>query len=143
MYKHYLDLITSKVVQTAISQANITEEMLGEALFPRTKTSNYKFEIQNLVAGGIISSIAQVHGLDTEAVIGSRDNFSVINLEALLIKEKMPIGELIARYVKQTTDAEAIKRLLFNDIKTLITRVETREELLKSILLNTISIPKT
>ena len=45
---------------------------IGDTIFPDRKTQNFKAEYLRLAAGSQLPTMALVHGLDTEAHIGSR-----------------------------------------------------------------------
>ena len=45
---------------------------IGDTIFPDHKTQNFKAEYLRLAAGSQLPTMALVHGLDTEAHIGSR-----------------------------------------------------------------------
>ena len=66
-----------------------TADFVGLKLFPAVKTDNMKLAIAQLTKGGKIPVMALVHALDTEARIGDRPNYETINVELMLIKEKL------------------------------------------------------
>lgn len=111
-----------------------------DTLFTQSKTQNLKVEVAQLVAGGTIPQMAQVHAFDTEARIGNRPDFETLNFEKLFIKEKLNMGEALRFYVKElggSTDEQALKGFVFNDANTLINRVLTRTSVMNGELLST------
>ena len=62
---------------------------IGDAIFPDRKTQNFKAEYLRLAAGSQLPTMALVHGLDTEAHIGSRPALERVTVEKLFIKEKI------------------------------------------------------
>ena len=62
---------------------------MGQLLFPAEKTNNIKIATKTLVSNGTLPVMAQVHALDTEARIGDRTNYKELEVEKLLIKEKL------------------------------------------------------
>lgn len=110
-----------------------------DQLFTQTKTENMKVEVAQLVAGGSIPQMAQVHALDSEARIGSRPDFEKMNFEKLFIKEKLNMGEALRFYVDElggSSAEQAIKGYIFNDAATLIRRVLTRASAMNGELLS-------
>lgn len=102
---------------------------MGQKLFPTQKTRNIKLSYKQLVEGQDLPVMAQVHALDTEARIGSRPDFKELNLEKLLIKEKLDQGERIAYYLDSLGGSEKnIVEYVFNDAANLLSRVITRTE---------------
>lgn len=62
---------------------------IGDTIFPDRKTQNFKAEYLRLAAGSQLPTMALVHGLDTEAHIGSRPALERVTVEKLFIKEKI------------------------------------------------------
>ena len=108
-----------------------TADFVGLKLFPAVKTDNMKLAIAQLTKGGKIPVMALVHALDTEARIGDRPNYETMNVELMLIKEKLNQGEAIRKLIRDTgmkeTESEILKAV-FNDANNLISRVLTRVE---------------
>ena len=57
---------------------------IGDTIFPDRKTQNFKAEYLRLAAGSQLPTMALVHGLDTEAHIGSRPALERVTVEKLL-----------------------------------------------------------
>lgn len=111
---------------------------MGQKLFTAQKTRNLKLAYRQLVEGGDLPVMAQVHGLDTEARIGDRTNFKEIELEKLLIKEKLNQGERINYLLDSLGGKEDdIVRFIYNDAANLLSRVITRTEVANMELLST------
>ena len=108
-----------------------TADFVGLKLFPAVKTDNMKLAIAQLTKGGKIPVMALVHALDTEARIGDRPNYETMNVELMLIKEKLNQGEAIRKLIRDTGMKETERDILnavFNDANNLISRVLTRVE---------------
>ena len=111
---------------------------MGQLLFPTQKTDNFKLAIAQLVEGGDLPVMAQVHALDTEARIGDRSNYKEIEFEKLLIKEKLNQGERVAYLLNNLGGKEDdIVRFIYNDAANLLSRVITRTEVANMELLST------
>lgn len=55
---------------------------IGDTIFPDRKTQNFKAEYLRLAAGSQLPTMALVHGLDTEAHIGSRPALERVTVES-------------------------------------------------------------
>ena len=111
---------------------------MGQKLFPAQKTRNIKLAYQQLVEGGDLPVMAQVHALDTEARIGDRTNFKEMELQKLLIKEKLNQGERIAYLMDNLGGKEGdIVDYIYNDAANLLSRVIVRTEVANMELLST------
>lgn len=100
---------------------------MGQKLFPAIKTDDLDVSIAQLVEGGNVPVMAQIHSFDSEARIGERPNFEVKNYTKLLIKEKINQTERIRQYLKYAPDSK-VKQFVFDDAANLISRVLTRAE---------------
>lgn len=111
---------------------------MGQALFAPEKSDNIKVRMQQLVEGGDLPVMAQVHALDSEARIGDRPQIKELELEKLLIKEKLDQGERVAYYLDQLNGREkGIVDFVFNDAANLLSRVIVRTEVANMELLST------
>ena len=111
---------------------------MGQKLFAPEKTRNIKVAVANLVDGGDLPVMAQVHALDSEARIGERPKFQEVNYEKLLIKEKLDQGERVAYYLDSLGGSEkGIVDFVFNDAANLLSRVIARTEVANMELLST------
>ena len=61
----------------------LNKDMMGDRLFPDTKTKNLKATYYQLSDGMQIPTMAQVHAFDSEAKIGVRPTIEKITLEKL------------------------------------------------------------
>lgn len=122
-----LKLITPKMWKEFTENYVYPTNFMGQKLFPAIKTEDLDVSIAQLVEGGQVPVMAQVHAFDTEARIGERQNFEKVNYEKLLIKEKLNQTERIAQLLKNAPDSKVIN-FVFNDAANLISRVLTRAE---------------
>lgn len=114
----------------------LNKDMMGDRLFPDTKTKNLKATYYQLSDGMQIPTMAQVHAFDSEAKIGSRPTIEKITLEKFLVKEKINISELEREYSDNgVVEANELKQFLFNDFGRLAQSVKTRVEVAKMELL--------
>lgn len=117
---------------------------MGQKLFPTRKTRNIKVTYRQLVENQDLPVMAQVHALDSEARIGERPDFKELQLEKLLIKEKLDQGERLAYYLNELGGSESeITNYVFNDAANLLSRVITRTEVANMELLSTGKITVT
>lgn len=106
---------------------SVTRNYLGSRLFPDRKTQFLQGEYSRLCKNGNLPTIAQVHGFDTEAVIGDRVSFETVDVEKLLIKEKINQTEAI-RELNANTTPDDVKRYVFDDMARLAEAVIARVE---------------
>lgn len=106
---------------------NVARNYLGTRLFPDTKAQYLQAEYSRLCRNGNLPTLAQVHGFDTEAVIGSRTPFEAANVEKLLIKEKLNQTEAI-RELNANVTPDNIKAYVFDDAGRLAESVIARVE---------------
>ena len=109
---------------------------MGQKLFPAIKTDDLDVSIAQLVEGGNVPVMAQIHAFDSEARIGERPNFEVKDYTKLLIKEKLNQTERIAQFLKYAPDNK-VKQFVFDDAANLISRVLTRAEVATMEVLGT------
>lgn len=111
---------------------------MGQALFAPEKTRNLKVRMRQLVEGGDIPVMAQVHALDSEARIGDRPRFQELEVEKLLIKEKLDQGERVAYFLDSLGGKEAdVVDFIYDDAANLLSRVITRTEVANMEFLST------
>lgn len=132
-----LSLIKTQDLATFAESYNYNKNFMGQKLFTPVKTDNLKISYEQLVEGGELPVMAQVHALDTEARIGERVNFTKFELEKLLIKEKLPTSERVAYYLRNGGSDSGVVRYIFNDAANLLSRVITRTEVANMELLST------
>lgn len=75
--------------------------------------------------------MAQVHGFDTEAAIGTRPTLEKVTIEKLLIKEKINQSEKTRMYLKTGVSEQALVSYVFDDMGRLADNVKTRTEVAK------------
>lgn len=131
-----LKLISAKQWTEFTANYSYPTNFMGQKLFPSIKTEDLDVAIAQLVEGGQIPVMAQVHAFDTEARIGERTNFEKFNYEKVLIKEKLNQTERVAQLLKNAPDSKVVK-FVFNDAANLISRVLTRAEVANMEVLST------
>lgn len=112
-------------------------KLLGEELFPETKSDSLEFE--QIKAGNRVPILASVHAFDTEAEIGSREAEKNA-FELALIKRKLGLTEKEIIALEKPRDAAEQKYLMqrvFNDIDVLVQGVRARVELMRMEVLAT------
>ena len=132
-----LSLIKPQELAEFTESYSYDRNFMGQKLFTPVKTENPKIAYEQLVEGGELPVMAQVHALDTEARIGERPNYKKVELEKLLIKEKLPVSERVAYFLRNGGNQDGIVRYIFNDAANLISRVITRTEVANMELLST------
>lgn len=128
-----LDRITDTDLLQFGSNLNIQNlGTAGDTLFPNEKTDYLEAEYTRLAKSPTLPHAAQVHGFDTEAVIGRRPLAEVVRIEQLLIKEKLNMSERIMRLTNRGVNSEdAILNYIYDDLGNLATAVRTRTEVAK------------
>jgi hypothetical protein len=132
-----LSLIKPQELAEFTESYSYNRNYMGQKLFTPVKTENPKISYEQLVEGGELPVMAQVHALDTEARIGERPNFQKVELEKLLIKEKLPVSERVAYFLRNGGNQDGVVRYIFNDAANLLSRVITRTEVANMELLST------
>ena len=100
---------------------------LGSRLFPDQKTQYIYQEFSRLAENGNLPQIASVHAFDTEASIASRIPMEKVEVEELLIKEKINQTESIRRMFRGFTP-DNVKSYVFDDAARLFEGVVARAE---------------
>lgn len=131
-----LKLITPKMWKEFTENYVYPTNFMGQKLFPAIKTDDLEVAIAQLVEGGQVPVMAQVHAFDTEARIGDRPEFEKVNYQKLLIKEKLNQTERIAQLLKYAPDSKVVK-FVFDDAANLISRILTRAEVANMEVLGT------
>lgn len=137
---NYIQLLKNMDIVSIGEQIAYDNISAIDSLFVQSKTANLKVAVAQLTAGGTIPQMAQVHAFDTEARIGSRASFETLKFEKLLIKEKLNQGESLRYYLEEmgaTDDEATLKGFIFNDVNTLVKRVQTRATVMNGELLST------
>lgn len=108
---------------------------LGNQLFPNIKTQEAVAEYARLADGANIPVAGNVHALDTEAYIGSRDELEMAILEPYFIKEKINQGENLRRTLRRFGNITGAKanaiNYIFDDYARMAERVVTRADVMK------------
>lgn len=131
-----LKLITPKMWQEFTDNYVYPTNFMGQKLFPAIKTEDLEVSIAQLLEGGQVPVMAQVHAFDSEARIGDRPNFEKVDYAKLLIKEKLNQTERVSQFVKNAPDSKVVK-FVFDDAANLISRVLTRAEVANMEVLGT------
>lgn len=100
---------------------------MGSTLFPDRKVEYIDAEFSRLMKNGTLPQIAKVHALDTEAVIADRLTWERVQMEQLLIKEKINQTESLRQLRRQLT-LDQIKNYVFDDAGRLFDGVIARIE---------------
>lgn len=133
-----LSSITKKDLLDFSQNFNIARTYDGDAEFPDVKTENLEAEYYRLADTIQLPTAAFVHALDTEAHIGSRPTIEKVNLEKLMIKEKINQSERIQLLKnKGVSGTESLLRYVFDDMGRLGESVKTRSEVAKMEVLAT------
>lgn len=126
----YDNLVTDKELLD-FSQAFSVERgaYLGSALFPARKVQYLMAEYYRAIENGTLPQAAYVHAFDSEAHISDRVPIERVEVEELLIKDKINMGERL-RKVTNGMDAgsDALRRFVFDDIARQAEKVVTRVE---------------
>lgn len=139
----YLGLLKGQTLVSISEDFNYlkaTQDFVGLKLFPMVKTENMKLAVMELIEGGDVPVMALVHALDTEAKIGDRPNYTELNYEIFLIKEKLNQGERLRKKIKDAGMSNEEKRIIeavYADAENLISRVLTRLEVMACELIST------
>ena len=106
---------------------DVTRNYVGSRLFPDQKTQYLQAQYSRLMRNGNLPLIAEVHAFDTEAKIGERRSFETVNVEKLLIKEKINQTEAL-REVTNGLRMDNVQQFIFDDIARQAEKVVTRVE---------------
>lgn len=111
------------------------ENNLLDRLFPDVKTDNMKLTYKQIVTNQA-PLMALVHAFNSEAKIGQRPALKQVELEKMLIKEKMMLDEEYAIMYDNLRDNSVIADYIFNDMATTADRVLMRTKVMKGEILN-------
>lgn len=126
------NLITERELLDFSQHFSVVRNYMGSRYFPDRKTQYIEEEFTRFCANGNLPMIAMVHAYDTEAHIGSRIPFENVNIENLLIKEKINLSENVARFTRgMSMQMDTLKRYCFDDVARMAERVVTRAEYAK------------
>lgn len=116
---------------------SIQRNYVGDILFPDVKTDNLEAEYERLSEGMELPTAAMVHAFDTEAAIGVRPSFEKVNVEKLLIKEKINQSERLAHLLKRGVVESRLVDYVYDDMNRLSNNVKTRTEIAKMEVMST------
>lgn len=126
------NIITDREMLDFSQHFDVTRNYAGSRLFPDAKTEYVEQEYLRTCENGNLPMMAQIHAFDTEAVIGNRVPFEKVDVEELLIKEKVNLTESLRRYTRGMGMAEdRIRAFIFDDVARTAERVVSRAELAK------------
>ena len=126
-----MKLVETKDLLDFSQNFNVTRSYLGDTLFPDVKTQNMKAEFYRLSDQRMLPTMAQVHALDTEAHIGQRPTMEKVQLEKMLIKEKINQSERVQMWLENGANSNSIVNYIFDDVARLAESVKTRTEVMK------------
>lgn len=129
-------LVTNDDVVEFSSNYNPTTSSLLDQVFPNEKTQNLKLSYLQ-ARKNQYTQMAEVHALDTESKIASREKLSEVELKKLLIKEKIQLNEEWAELADSLKDNSMVYNLIFDDMGNMSDRVKTRTLVMKGELLST------
>lgn len=126
-----MKLIKSKDLLDFSQNFSVSRNYLGDRLFPDIKTQNMQAEFYRLSDQRMLPTMAMVHALDTEAHIGQRPTMEKVELEKMLIKEKINQSERVQMWLSNGASENSIVRYIFDDVTRLAESVKTRTEVMK------------
>lgn len=126
-----MKLVEPKDLLAFSQNFSVTRNYLGDSLFPDVKTQNMQAEFYRLSDQRILPTMAMVHALNTEAHIGQRPTMEKVELEKMLIKEKINQSERVQMWLSNGANEDSIVRYIFDDITRLAESVKTRTEVMK------------
>lgn len=141
--QNFADIETT--FEDAFSQAELIDysrnftykPFLGDQLFPNIRTTSLSVAFNE--TDTLMPIVASVHGFDTKAEIGSREGFSQLEFDKMLIKRQLPIKEKLLLELtnprNQQEFAQLIKQL-YDDVTILTMGVLARCEAMKMELLS-------
>lgn len=119
------------------SEFDYQTNFLLDEFFPSVKTEDLIIELEKISKNGDLPTIALVHANDTETRIGDRPNYERLQIEQLLIKEKINLTENQLRYKSFGVSENSIEAKIYDDFANLISSVLARVELERCQLLST------
>lgn len=132
-----IKLIDAKDLISFSQNFSVTRNYLGDRLFPDIKTQHLKAEFLRLSDSRNLPTMAFVHSLDSEAHIGQRPKLEKVQMEKMLIKEKINQSEKVQLFLENGGTDDGVVRYVFDDVARLSESVKTRTEVMKCELLST------
>jgi hypothetical protein len=121
------NLIDNRELLDFSQHFSVARNYMVTSLFPDQKTQYIEQEYSRLCENGNLPMTAAVHALDTEAQIASRIPFEKVNVEELLIKEKINLSEEIRRLTRgMNMNNDALRTYIFDDVARRAEAVVTR-----------------
>lgn len=130
-----LQLINKSDMVEFSSNYNPTTDSVLDQLFPNEKTANMKVSYLQ-ARKNQYTQMAEVHALNTESKIATREPLSEVEVKKLLIKEKIELDEEYAIMADELKDNSQVRNLIFNDAGNMSDRVRTRTLVAKGELLS-------
>lgn len=123
------ELITDRELLDFSQHFSVARSYAGSRFFPDQKTQYIEQEFFRMTENGNLPMSAMVHALDTEAHITSRIPMERVNVEELLIKEKINLTERLKRLTRGMNMASSQMRdYIFDDVARMAETVVTRAE---------------
>lgn len=123
------ELVTEKELLDFSQHFSVVRPTVGSRLFPDQKTQYIEQEFYRMTENGNLPMAAMVHALDTEAHIASRIPMERIDVEELLIKEKINLTERLRRLTRgMNMSADQMRSYIFDDVARMAETVVTRAE---------------
>lgn len=123
----YRELMDKKELLDFSQNFSVTRTYMGSSLFPDRKAQYIQAEYFRFVKNGTLPQSAMVHSFDTEAHIASRIPLERMNIEQLLIKEKINQTEEI-RKITNGMQVDNVRQYVFDDIARMAEMIVTRVE---------------
>lgn len=123
------ELITDRELLDFSQHFSVVRPTAGSRFFPDQKTQYIEQEFYRMTENGNLPMSAMVHALDTEAHITSRIPMERVNVEELLIKEKINLTERMQRITRgMSMAANQMRDYIFDDVARMAETVVTRAE---------------
>lgn len=132
-----LKLFDNETTAKYTSDFDYQTEFMLDSFFPSIKTEDLIIELEKISKNGDLPTIALVHADDTEARIGDRPNYERLQIEQLLIKEKINLTEAAIRYKRFGVKEGSIETKIYDDFANMLSAVLARVELERCQLLST------
>lgn len=132
-----LEMITDKDRLDFSQNYSVARNYVGDTIFPDVKTENLEAEYERLSEGMDLPTAAMVHAFDTEAAIGVRPGFEKVNVEKLLIKEKINQSERLRQLLNHGVRESNLINYVYDDMGRLSDSVKTRTEIAKMEVMST------
>lgn len=132
----YNTLITDEELLAFAEGLKYKTNTLAGQLFPDEKTDSLEATWYDISDGSDLPVMAQVHGWDTEANIASRKPLQRVEIQKMMVKEKIDQSEKLQNLLRNgVTKAEKQIEFLFNDFDRLAHDVYARFDVMRCQLL--------